>query len=182
MRIIRPIALIFYYFTRLFSGFYLASAAYTLLAIVLKHSLADSATTPMRIVEGATELRYEILIPFTDMPIFLGHYTIWGMIEIPLAMTLYGIFFYLLSQIFNAFRQDKLFTPQAIAALMKFAQANVLLPPAFLIFLYLHTDYLVEGGEILVTGLHFLLAVFAFFQAAIFKEGFTLQQEQDLTI
>lgn len=182
MRIIRPIALVFYYCSTLFSWFYLLSAGYTALVILLKHGLAETAAVPMRIIATAAKSRFEILIPFTDHPIFLGHYTIWGMIEIPLAMSLYGIFFYLLGQIFNAFRQEKLFTPQAIKALMRFARANVLLPPAFLFFLYLHTDYLVEGGEILVTGLHFLLAVFAFFQAAIFKEGFSLQQEQDLTI
>lgn len=178
MRIVRPIAMVFYYLTRILAFVYLTSTFFIITVLALKNCLPAADFLPIHI----SDARFEILIPATDKPLFLGRYTSWGIIEIALGMGLYGLFFFLLSRIFNAFRQQKLFTSQAIKSLSDFSKANLILPPAFLIFLYFHPDYLVEGGEILVTSLHILLAVFALFQAAVFSEGFTLQQEQDLTI
>ena len=65
---------------------------------------------------------------------------------------------------------------------MRFSKASFVLPFSYLLFLYLHPQYKVDFAEIAVVFLHTLLGVFTLFQAAIFKEGFHLQKEQDLTI
>ncbi len=186
MQFIRPIAAILFYLTRVLAFLYLLLSTYTLLVLVLKSGFSEAAWLPIEIYElvGSEKVqsRFELLIPFTENPIILGRYTLWGMMEIIGTLGLYALFFYLLSLIFDSFRTERLFTAQAIKNLMNFAKANFIFPPLFLLFLNFHPEYKVDVGEVLITGLHLLLATFALFQAAIFKEGFSLQQEQDLTI
>lgn len=186
MKNIRLIAKIFHYITKVLSVVYFIGAAYIFIILCLSKLLPNISSLPIRFYERTYENisvpRFDIFIPFTEAPLFLGRATSWGMTEIVLGIALYGLFFYLISQVFDAFRQEKIFTNQAIKALMQFAKASFGLPPLFLIFLFMAPDYEVGNEEVSVLFLHILLGIFALFQAEIFKEGFTLQQEQDLTI
>ncbi|MCY1227005.1 hypothetical protein D9M72_392600 [compost metagenome] len=95
-------------------------------------------------------------------------------------IALYGIFFWLLGNIFKTFRGKKLFTQQGVRRLSIFYLLNFIVPLPFLIG---HIAYSYEV-EILVSlsVLHFVLGVFAYFMAVIFKQGLNLQTEQDLYI
>lgn len=186
MQFIRPIAALLFYLSRGMAILYLLLAAFILVVLALKSGFPEAGWLPIEVYDlvggERPQSRFDIFIPLTKAPFILGRYTIWGMIEVVGGIGLYGTFFYLLSRIFDSFRAERLFTAQAIKNLMAFSQANFILPPLFLLFLNFHPDYKVDMGEVLITGLHLLLATFSLFQAAIFKEGFSLQQEQDLTI
>ena len=187
MKTIRFISSIAYFLTRALALIYFALTLYMVFVFILHALFPVADWVPIHTYENsqvteANSQRFEILIPATDKPFLLGRNTAWGIAEIILGMGLYSIFFYLLSCIFNAFRQEKLFTEKAVKTLMQFAKASFILPVSFFLFLYLHPQYDVGGGEIAVMLLHILLGIFALFQAAIFKEGFHLQKEQDLTI
>lgn len=186
MKKIRLLAKIFHFITKFLAVLYLVNSAYIFVVLSLSKLLPNMASLPIRFYERTYENiavpRFDIFIPFTEAPLFLGRDTPWGMSEIVLGIALYGVFFYLISEVFHAFRQEKIFTTQAIKALMHFAKTSFVLPPLFLIFLFVSPDYEVGNGEVSVLFLHTLLGIFALFLAEIFKEGFTLQQEQDLTI
>jgi hypothetical protein len=90
--------------------------------------------------------------------------------------------------IFNSFRKDTVFTTQSIKFLNLFALCNIfVIPFNFLTAYYLSeiTGYSFFNeflGLIQVFGLNILLAVFALFIGAIFKQGFQVQEENNLTI
>lgn len=90
--------------------------------------------------------------------------------------------------IFNSFRKDIVFTKQTIKYLSLFAICNVLIIPCNVItaislneitgvYFFNEWVYLFD-----VFGLNILLAIFTFFITTIFKRGFLIQQENDLTI
>ena len=91
---------------------------------------------------------------------------------------LYGLFLLLLGNVFNIFRGKKLFTEQGVRRLKWFYLANLLVPLPFLIA---HVILSYEVGLLLIlTVLHAVLGVFAYFMAVIFNRGLQLQNEQDL--
>jgi hypothetical protein len=93
----------------------------------------------------------------------------------------YGVFFLLLSNVFNAFKQPKLFTKYGVSQLKCFYLANITLPWLTILLASIFAGKIEEGLE-WVAIIHFFLGVFAYFLAAIFKQGLELQNEQDLFI
>jgi hypothetical protein len=57
---------------------------------------------------------------------------------------------------------------------------NLVVPSLFLIILAIIGHDLRDA--IIIVFLHVMIGVFAFFMAAIFKQGLLLQEEQDLTL
>ncbi len=186
MKIIRLISQIIFLLTRFLALVYFVSALYSAIVLLLYNVSPQSSSIPIHSyvqeIAGQPTARFKIFFPFTEKPLFLMKDTVWGYVELVFGIALYGLFFYLLSNVFNAFRQKRLFTAKAIRVLRNFAIANFIFPPLFFIFLFLSPSYELSEGELLITSLHLLLGLFAWFQATIFKEGFTLQNEIDLTI
>jgi RsiW-degrading membrane proteinase PrsW (M82 family) len=73
-----------------------------------------------------------------------------------------------------------LFTSYGVKHLRLFYQANCIIPG--LVVLLSSFFERVETESIVMVVLHFTLGVFAWFFAAIFKQGVQLQNEQDLYI
>ncbi|RYF89554.1 MAG: DUF2975 domain-containing protein [Chitinophagaceae bacterium] len=87
---------------------------------------------------------------------------------------------WLLSQVFKTFTQKKLFTQTGINHLQRFYLANLILPGIAYIVLLLVNE---EAEDVfMLVMLHAIIGVFAYFIAAIFRQGVLLQNEQDLYI
>lgn len=124
--------------------------------------------------------RFEIYYPFTHKPYLLGEYNNGYILMFLLLLGLYTLFFFLVGRVFSVFIQPKLFTAYGIRQLRLFYLGNLVLPVLSVMVISLF--YNVESpAEIMVT-LHILLGVFTYFMAAIFKEGYNLQTENDLIL
>ncbi len=148
---------------------YLATAAYCLICFLFRDTLVHP-------IEGG---RFVINFPFTGQRFLIGDDSgFMYVFEMIAFIGLYGLFFWLLGNIFRIFREPKLFTVQGINRLRIFYLLNFLLPLPFLIN-HIIRQYEVEIVVIL-TVLHFVSAIFAYFMAVIFSRGLRLQEEQDL--
>ncbi|UZT97894.1 DUF2975 domain-containing protein [Chryseobacterium fluminis] len=97
-----------------------------------------------------------------------------------LVLLTYGIFFWLSAKVFRVFFQSKLFTEGNIIHLKRFYIYNIFFPLPLVII----ATFFVEV-ESFIWGLvfiHFMLGIFCYFLANIFKQGLHLQNEQDLFI
>jgi purine-cytosine permease-like protein len=63
--------------------------------------------------------------------------------------------------------------------LSRFYLTNLIVPAAFLVLLAFFGHEIID--ILRITLLHLVIGVFAYFMAAIFKQGVHLQEEQDLT-
>ena len=174
MKSVRIVANILFYLTRVAAVLYLITAVYSLLVIVLH---AAGANAPMVAEEG----RFEIYYPFTTAPFLLGDYNNAYLSMMILVISFYGVFLWLLSNVFNAFRQPRLFTPKGVMRLSRFYITNLTVPVACLIAALLFYREAVSD-VMMLTFLHLIIGIFAFFMAAIFRQGLALQEEQDLTL
>jgi len=176
MQTVRILAGFLFYLTRIIGVLYLVTCVYT--AIVLSLVTAtDLPNLPIRMYDN----RFEILYPFTETPFLLGEWTRYFIIMMLGLLLVYGLFFWLLSNVFNSFRKTRLFTPKAVKRLRLFYVFNFVLPIAMLLFSIFTNNQDVQN--ILTIGmLHIILGVFAFFMAAILRQGLVLQEEQDLTL
>ena len=96
-----------------------------------------------------------------------------------LTITFYGLFLWLLSGVFHAFKQTKIFTRKGVLQLSRFYMINLIVPFVFLALIAVFGEEMIDIVRIIL--LHLVIGVFAFFMAAIFKQGLVLQEEQDLT-
>jgi hypothetical protein len=175
MKTVRLTAGILYFLTRTASILYFITAAYALVVILLSMNFS-SAAVPIRIWDG----RFEIFYPFTQTPFLLGEYN-GSFLSISISvMILYGIFLWLLSGVFHAFKQQKLFTKKGVLQLSRFYIVNLTVPVLFLAILAGLGQDIRDG--IMIGFLHLIIGVFAFFMATIFRQGLVLQEEQDLTL
>lgn len=172
MKRVRLVASCLFYLSRVIALPYLLTAAYCIICFVFP-------TDYLQLTDGGK--RFVIMYPFTNSRFLIGDaYEFYYIFEMVAFMALYGLFFWLLGNIFNTFRGKKLFTQQGVRRLSIFYLLNFIVPLPFLVG---HIAYSYEV-EILVSlsVLHFVLGVFAYFMAVIFKQGLNLQNEQDLYI
>jgi hypothetical protein len=124
---------------------------------------------------------FQVYYPFTSTPFLNGDYnTTYIIFYFLLPITLYGLFFLLVSNVFKVFFQPKLFTHYGIKHLRRFYLANLIIPGLSLLLISIFAE--VEDSMVILVALHCILGVFAFLLAAIFRQGVTLQKEQDLII
>lgn len=155
---------------------YIAFSVYPALVLLL-HSLSmPSADAFMRLVNDGT--RFEVFVPFTEKPLFLGFYNGWYIAKMLMLIGSYGIFFWLLSNVFHTFKQTPLFTVQAVERLTAFTVANVLIPFSVAWGIFRNDG----DAAVVIIALHLILGVFSYFMTAIFQQGLSLQREQDLII
>lgn len=169
MKSVRIVANILYYLTRVAAILYLITAMYSLGVALLGG--------PIHIHDGAFEIYY----PFTTTPFLLGDYNNSYLTMMILIISFYGVFLWLLSNVFNTFRQSKLFTAKSVLRLSRFYITNLTVPIISLIaaLLFYHDAV---NDILVITFLHGIIGIFAFFMAAIFRQGLVLQEEQDLTL
>lgn len=119
--------------------------------------------------------------PFTQKPFLnIDNNTAYIIFSFLLPIGLYGLFFWLVSKLFSVFAKPKLFTHTNLMHLKKFYWFNWVVPLAAVVMGSFFVE--VEGIIWLLVALHFILGLFAWMVAAIFKQGLSLQNEQDLFI
>lgn len=125
--------------------------------------------------------RFVILFPFTKVGFITERLHRGSQLLVLVILGSYSMFFYLLGHLFTAFSQQKLFSDRSVEALKHFSRLSLSLPVLVFLFYALVTNE-AGMGEVLLLMAHLLVGVFALFLLAIFREGYHLQQEQDLTI
>ena len=174
MKAVRFVANILFYISRVFSILFFTITVYALAVLILS-KLSHSSGLPVEIESD----RFKIFYPFTRTTFLLGDYTASYLITSLFTIAFYGLFLWLLSEVFHAFRQTKLFTKRSVNRLSRFYITNLIAPVLFLILLACWSE---EFSDIIrIIFLHLVIGVFAFFMAAIFKQGLLLQEEQDMT-
>ncbi|MFI2744083.1 DUF2975 domain-containing protein [Zhouia sp. PK063] len=172
MKNVKFIATLLFYATRILAIGYILSALYALLSLVTHWSYMTTDN----------DAYFAICYPFTQLRFLLGENN-WNykIFEFFVPIGGYGIFFYLVSNVFSAFKQPRLFTAFGVTHLKRFCLANTFVPLGIIILALLLTGNVVEGLEWAAV-IHFFMGVFAYFLYAIFKQGVDLQNEQDLYI
>jgi hypothetical protein len=162
---------VLFYVTRFLAIVYFTLAFYSVLTLSTGWSLTFKDSGKY----------FQVCYPFTDHPLMLGDYNLpYIILEFLAPLSLYGLFFLLISNVFKVFFQPKLFTQNGINHLRLFYLANLLLPS---ITIFIASIFVPLDNEVSIfIVLHFMLGVFAYFLAAIFKQGLNLQNEQDLFI
>ena len=125
--------------------------------------------------------RFEIKIPLMETYI-KGFYDVRIITTIALTLIFYILFFYFLSIIFKTFKAETLFTKTAIRQLNNFALYNLIGSPLAFILIHILIMKHTNLRDLPTYLLHLLLGVFIFFIVAIFKKGYKVQSENDLTI
>jgi hypothetical protein len=173
MKIVRRISSSCFYISRILATLYVSVGIYALLAIAFYES------SIYRDLMAINNPRFEIFYPGTKEVFLLGDYTLEFLFPVFGIIFLYSCFFWFLSGVFNAFRRTPLFTQNAVNWLNNFWVFNVGCSSVIII---LTAFVAVESTAIMFAALHFLLGIFTFFMATIFKEGLTLQVQQEYTI
>lgn len=170
MQQVRILATGLLYLSRLLAVPYLATALYIVICFLLPGQLVHS-------VDGGQ--RFELNYPFTATPFLRGdEYRFIYIFEMFGFIGLYGVFFWMLGNIFKTFREQKLFTRKGVQRLKVFYLLNFLAPLPFLVRHL--ADHYEVSTIVILTVLHWVLGIFAYFMAVIFSRGLQLQNEQDL--
>lgn len=172
MKGVKTISTILYFITMAAAILYFTTALYALISMLTEWSYVVSP-------DGKT---FAVCFPFTERRFLLGE-NHWGykVFNFLLPIAFYGIFFWLLSRVFDVFKRPKLFTQDGINQLKYFYLGNIFAPTILIFLASIFAGEIEEGLE-WVAVIHFFLGVFAYFMAAIFKQGLHLQNEQDLYI
>lgn len=172
MKNVKIISTILFYITRIVAILYLLTTFYSLVSLLTEWSY----------ITKDSDKYFSICFPFTETP-FLNGENNWAykLFNFLIPIGFYGIFFLLVSNVFNVFKQPKLFTKYGVNQLRCFYLANLTLPWVAILLASIFAGKIEEGLE-WVAVIHFFLGVFAYFLAAIFKQGLQLQSEQDLFI
>jgi hypothetical protein len=174
MKTVRLVSSVLFYVSRAAAFLFLLTAVYSA-GVVLLYYYSSSSALPIQI----TDQYFTIFYPFTRKPFLLGDYTASFLFSSFLTIAFYGLFLWLLSDVFRAFRQQKLFTKKGVSRLSRFYITNLLVPLLLLLMLLLFQNDISDLVRIMF--LHLVIGIFAWFMAAIFKQGVILQEEQDLT-
>ncbi|CAM4259241.1 hypothetical protein [Flavobacterium terrigena] len=172
MKNVRNVSAVLFYITRIVAILYLLVTLYSAVSILTEWSYFTKDNGKY----------FVICFPFTETSFLVGE-NHWGykIFNFLIPIGFYGIFFLLVSNVFNVFRQVKLFTQYGVTQLKYFYLANVFVPTITIFLASVFAGDIEEGLE-WVAIIHFFLGVFAYFLAAIFKQGLHLQNEQDLYI
>jgi hypothetical protein len=172
----RILGRILFYITRVAAWMYLATGLYTF-AVFLAYRVSPTARLPIEIFEPGG---FHIFFPFTKIPFLIGENTNLYMFTMLAALFGYGIFLWLLSKVFYAFSRHKIFTSKSVKDLSRFYVLNLIVPLSILLFFLFIGESIAD--MVVITCLHFIIGIFAYFMAAMFRQGLLLQEEQDLTL
>lgn len=171
MNKVKIISRLLFYITRLLALVYFAMALHSIIALVTKWSL--------HFKDG--EKYFQVSFPFSNTVYLVGDYNLpYIIFDFLMVLIFYGLFFLLVSNVFKVFFQPRLFTEYSIKHLKIFYLANLIIPVLAVLAAAIFTQ--VDKEVTVLILLHFILGIFAYFLAAIFKQGLNLQKEQDLII
>lgn len=171
MKTVKSVATLLYYIFRIIAIGYIVTAIYTLINCVFEAPF----------FEKLENNRFAINYPFTSHHFLLGsEFSPEYVTEMVLGIALYGVFFFVLSGVFNAFKQDKLFTHFGIKNLKRFYIFNLFVFPILAIFWSMISVEDFPFFEMIIA--HLIMGTFIYFMNAIFTQGVKLQNDQDLFI
>ena len=171
MKTTHIVSRILFYFTRLLAVVYFFLAAYSVFTLV----------TGLFLTFKENGKYFQVCYPFTSHPLMLGDYNLpYILFDFLAPLSLYGLFFLLSSNVFKIFFQPKLFTLNSVVHLKRFYLSNLFIPSIVILFAFFFVP--LDNEVVLFIILHGMLGAFAYFLAAIFKQGLNLQNEQDLFI
>jgi hypothetical protein len=174
MKKVRNLAGILYYISSIMAWLFIIVGAYVLITILL-HA-GGIKGLPVEINNN----HFTIFLPFSKRPFLLGDYTA-AYLSVSLSvMILYAVFLWLLSAVFNVFKQQKIFIPASVRRLQHFYRFNFYIPLLYIICLVIFN--LEIRDAVVIVLLHLMISVFIYFMATIFQQGLVLQEEQDQTL
>lgn len=171
MNHLKLVSKLLFYLSRFLAGFYFLMATHSGIALLTGWSL--------NVKENGRY--FQVYFPFTKTPVLNGDYNIpYIFLEFLIPLSLYGLFFLLLGNVFKVFFQTRLFTNNGVTHLKRFYLSNFIIPAVMVLLVSFIDNPEIDG--IMVIVLHAIIGVFAYFLAAIFKQGLALQDEKDLFI
>ncbi len=162
---------VLFYITSFLGSLYLIMTVYSLICLL----------TSWNTVSYSDGMYLHINYPFTKTPLMsVDNNLSYKVFSFLLPLSCYALFFLLSAQIFKLFTRRKLFTKSHLLILKRYYWLNILLP---IICTAIATIFVtIEGGIAILIAVHFILGIFVFFLAEIFRQGLHLQDEQDLYI
>lgn len=171
MQTSKLIAKIFYGISKLLAVFY---------ALIFLYS-GFCLLTGNRVKESEDGNMLHILYPFSDSNFMnIDDNLPYIIFSFMVPIGLYALFFYLASNMFHVFFQNRLFTKVNIRKLNWFYRCNLFLPLPITILSSFFAE--ISGSIWMLVFVHFILGILTYFLAQIFKQGLGLQDEQDLFI
>ena len=125
--------------------------------------------------------RYKMDIPFTETFIH-GDYQFNVILTISIIFFFSVCFFFIISNIFKALKEESIFNKKAIFNLQMFTVLNLIIGPILYVLIHFPIMNKTDFRDIHNLILHLIFGLVAFFVATIFKNGYRLQNENDLTI
>jgi hypothetical protein len=174
MKLVRSLSLVLHNLSKIAGVFFISIVIYAVIVLLLQK--AGISWAPVEV----NDQQFIIYFPFTNAPFLLGDYT-WSYISLNFStFLLYGIFLWLLSKVFLAFMQKKIFIPENRGRLKNFYLFNLYVPLIYIFCLVVLKQEIRDA--VIIVFLHLTLSVFIFFMATIFQQGLVLQEEQDQTL
>jgi hypothetical protein len=174
MKRVHDLAALLYYISKTIAWLFIIIGTYVLI-IVLFYGWGIKGL-PIAIDNN----HFIIFLPFSKIPFLLGDYTR-AYLSVSLSiLALYAVFLWLLSAVFQVFKQQKIFIPKSVRRLKNFYRFNFYIPILYILFLMIFK--LEFRDAIIIVLLHLMLSVFIFFMAIFFQQGLLLQEEQDQTL
>jgi hypothetical protein len=171
MKKVVKISIVLFFLMRVVSISYIASATFALVSFGFR-------TKSFELKNGGEN--FQINIPFFNIGFLVGQNQpsiIW---ETILGIMMYGVFFWLLGNVFHVFRQPKLFTEKNVRTLTIFYVSNFLIPILMILYIGFYGNY--SQSLWIAIFFHFMMGFFVYFMKVIFKQGLHLQKDQDLYI
>ena len=157
--------------------FYFVCISTLALGIFTGYVVFSFATGNFESLDG----RYKMNIPFLGTYIHGEHKTN-VFITISIGLLFATIFLYMLSNIFETFKRETLFTEIAVKRMNDFALINLIGSPVLYILIHFiimkHNHYRDIHNPII----HVILGLLILYGTAVFRRGFKVQSEHDLTI
>lgn len=174
MQSVRTLATLLYYISRTAACLFMIIGTYILIVVLLYGWGIEGL--PIEIDSN----HFIIFLPFSKVPFLLGDYTMVYLTVSLSILALYAVFLWLLSAVFQAFKQLKIFIPKSVQCLKNFYRFNFYAPVLYVLCLMIFRLELRDA--IIIVLLHLMLSVFIFFMATFFQQGLVLQEEQDQTL
>ena len=125
--------------------------------------------------------RYSIPIPLFGTQL-TGYYKANVIITVVILLCFSSIFFFLLSNILKALKEKGIFNKKAIINLKLFTILNLIIGPSLYLLIHFPIMQKTNFGDIHNLILHLIVSMISFFVLYIFKKGYSVQSENDLTI
>src|SRR5687767_14651882 len=119
MKTVRSVASVLFIITRILAIGYLVTGIYVVVVLLFGN------TGLFRALDDGS---FQIMYPFTRAPFLLGDNTAAFLTMMVTLIFFYGTFMWMLSNVFNTFRKQKLFTISGVRRLKGFYLLNLLVP------------------------------------------------------